>query len=297
MFMEFMYIYVLIFGFFFSILAIAVLKLTEKKSKLDTGQKDFITRFVDKKTLELDRSRTGMSIKEYFLIMLAAPVVLSAVFYFMFPDKPVLLIVGIVFGIAVPDLIIQTKRKGEDKEFSQRFAKALSQMSSSLNSGMSFEQAIDSVVSSDLIHPSMKEDFQLLSAKIKLGTPIRQAFQEFAETSGNDDVHDTAITIAIMMDIGKDEGQAIREIQKSIEDRLLYRKKRASMMAESELMIKFGDWMPVLILLFIYVFMPSLLKDYMASPTMTMILIILVGMMFLGSIVTHKLIKQKKDIA
>ena len=106
MFMEFMYIYVLIFGFFFSILAIAVLKLTEKKSKLDTGQKDFITRFVDKKTLELERSRTGMGIKEYFLIMLVAPVVLSAAFYFMFPDKPVLLIVGIVFGIAVPNLII-----------------------------------------------------------------------------------------------------------------------------------------------------------------------------------------------
>ena len=68
-------------------------------------------------------------------------------------------------------------------------------------------------------------------------------------------------------------------------------------MTESKIMIMFGDWMPILTVGLLYLVAPGMLSAFFESGQMTILFLALVGMMLLGSLVMHKLIKQKKDIS
>lgn len=295
--MEFMQIYVAV-GVIFLFLNISIIvSVVSKNSKLNIKKDDIVTRFMKEKSRQLERSRTGITLQSYLMALILCPVLFAAAIVLLLPTKPIMVFPAIAAGFLLPDIYVKTKKNKEDKLFPDRFSKALSQMSSSLEANMSFEQAIDSVVENTLLSDAIRDDFRIISSKIKLGTPIPQAFDEYAEHTRDADVKDTAISIRIMMDVGKDEALAMKEIQKSIEDRLMYRKKRDSMMTESKIMIMFGDWMPILTVGLLYLVAPGMLSAFFESGQMTILFLALVGMMLLGSLVMHKLIKQKKDIS
>ena len=183
-----------------------------------------------------------------------------------------------------------------DKKFEDRFVRALTQMASSLHSGMTVEQAIDSVVNCELLHESIRDDFRILSSKMKLGTSISDAFFKFAKDTENKDVFDVATAITIMTDVGGDAGEAIEKLQKNIEDRLMYRKKRQSMMTESQIIVLFADIMPIVILAGTYLFMPEVIKSYFESSVMTIAFLVIVAILLVGSVVVHKMLGNKMDL-
>lgn len=295
--MEYIQLYVLVGAIFFFLDLALIFAVISKKAKLDTKKEDMVTKFLKEKDRQLQRSKTGITLQSYLIALVSCPIALAAGCAFLLPDKPIMVFPALILGFFLPDLYVNTKKRQEDKLFPDRFAKALSQMSSSLNANMSFEQSIDSVVENTLMSDTIRDDFRVISSKIKLGTPIPQAFDEYAELTKDSDVKDTAISIRIMMDVGKDEALAMKEIQKSIEDRLMYRKKRDSMMTESKIMIMFGDWMPILTVGLLYLVAPGMLSAFFESGSMMLLFAGLIGMMLLGSLVMHKLIKQKRDVS
>ena len=161
---------------------------------------------------------------------------------------------------------------------------------------MTVEQAVDSVVDCELLHESIRDEFRLLSSKLKLGTSISDAFFEFAQKTENKDVHDVATAITIMTAVGGDAGVAIEKLQKNIEDRLMYRKKRESMMTESKIIVLFADLMPIVILIGTYLFMPDTIRSYFQSPVLTVAFIIIISILLIGSIVVHKMLGNKIDV-
>lgn len=295
--LEYIQLYVLVGAIFFFLDLALIFAVISKKAKLDTKKEDMVTKFLKEKDRQLSRSKTGITLQSYLLALVSCPIALAAGCAFLLPNKPIMVFPALILGVFLPDLYVNTKKRQEDKLFPDRFAKALSQMSSSLNANMSFEQSIDSVVENTLMSDTIRDDFRVISSKIKLGTPIPQAFDEYAELTKDSDVKDTAISIRIMMDVGKDEALAMKEIQKSIEGRLMYRKKRDSMMTESKIMIMFGDWMPILTVGLLYLVAPGMLSAFFESGSMMLLFAALIGMMLLGSLVMHKLIKQKRDIS
>lgn len=133
-------------------------------------------------------------------------------------------------------------------------------------------------------------------SKLKLGTSISDAFFEFAKDTENKDVFDVATAITIMTDVGGDAGEAIEKLQKNIEDRLMYRKKRQSMMTESQIIVLFADIMPIVILAGTYLFMPEVIKSYFESSVMTIAFLVIVAVLLAGSVVVHKMLGNKMDL-
>ena len=206
------------------------------------------------------------------------------------------MLILIILGAMLPNMFLMIQKGSADKKFEDRFVRALTQMASSLHSGMTVEQAIDSVVNCELLHESIRDDFRILSSKLKLGTSISDAFFEFAKDTENKDVFDVATAITIMTDVGGDAGEAIEKLQKNIEDRLMYRKKRQSMMTESQIIVLFADIMPIVILAGTYLFMPEVIKSYFESSVMTIAFLVIVAVLLAGSVVVHKMLGNKMDL-
>lgn len=292
--MEFLHIYLLIAVAIFCLFGIIIVKVIEKGGLLKSTKKTFIEEFIDKKKHELDRSRTGISIEQYFIMVLCVPVVL-AVLTCLFTDNRFIMLMMVIAGIFVPDLVIKSIKNSEDKKFEGRFVRALSQMASSLHSGMTIELAIDSVINCELLHPTIREDFKVLASKMKLGIPIADAFFEFAEMTDSKDAKDVATAISIMTNIGGDAGVAVEKLQKNIEDRLLYRKKRESMMTESKIIVIASDIVPVLIIAGTMVFMPNAIPSYFKSPGLTLMFVAIIVVVLIGSVIVHRMLGDKVD--
>lgn len=293
--MEFLHIYLLVAAAISCITAIFVTKVMQKNTILHRNSTTFIQKYLENLEHNLERSRTGITVQQFLVLQMGSPAILAFLSFFISDDRSLMLIL-IILGAMLPNMFLMIQKGSADKKFEDRFVRALTQMASSLHSGMTVEQAIDSVVNCELLHESIRDDFRILSSKLKLGTSISDAFFEFAKDTENKDVFDVATAITIMTDVGGDAGEAIEKLQKNIEDRLMYRKKRQSMMTESQIIVLFADIMPIVILAGTYLFMPEVIKSYFESSVMTIAFLVIVAILLVGSVVVHKMLGNKMDL-
>ena len=293
--MEFLHIYLLVAAAISCITAIFVTKVVQKNTILHGNSTTFIQKYLENLEHNLERSRTGITVQQFLVLQIGSPAILAFLSFFISDDRSLMLIL-IILGAMLPNMFLMIQKGSADKKFEDRFVRALTQMASSLHSGMTVEQAIDSVVNCELLHESIRDDFRILSSKLKLGTSISDAFFEFAKDTENKDVFDVATAITIMTDVGGDAGEAIEKLQKNIEDRLMYRKKRQSMMTESQIIVLFTDIMPIVILAGTYLFMPEVIKSYFESSVMTIAFLVIVAILLVGSVVVHKMLGNKMDL-
>lgn len=293
--MEFLHIYLLVAAAISCITAIFVTKVMQKNTILHGNSTTFIQKYLENLKHNLERSRTGITVQQFLVLQIGSPAILAFLSFFISDDRSLMLIL-IILGAMLPNMFLMIQKGSADKKFEDRFVRALTQMASSLHSGMTVEQAIDSVVNCELLHESIRDDFRILSSKLKLGTSISDAFFEFAKDTENKDVFDVATAITIMTDVGGDAGEAIEKLQKNIEDRLMYRKKRQSMMTESQIIVLFADIMPIVILAGTYLFMPEVIKSYFESSVMTIAFLVIVAVLLAGSVVVHKMLGNKMDL-
>ena len=293
--MEFLHIYLLIAATIACITALAITKVTQKKTLLPGNTPTFIQNYLDKLKHDLERSRIGITVQQYIALQIGCPALLAFASYFVTDDRTLMLVL-ILLGAMTPKMFLTLQKGSADKKFEDHFVRALAQMASSLHSGMTVEQAIDSVVNCELLHDDVRDDFRVLASQMKLGASISDVFFEFAKNTGNKDVHDVATAITIMTAVGGDAGEAIEKLQKNIEDRLMYRKKRESMMTESKIIAVFADIMPILILVGAYIFMPAAIQSYFESNTMLALFIVIIFLLLVGSVIVHKMLENKIDV-
>ena len=136
-----------------------------------------------------------------------------------------------------------------------------------------------------------------ISSKLKLGHPIPETFEEYAEETGSKDAKDVATAITIMLEVGGDPGKAIEKLQRDIENRLLYRRKRESMMTEGRIISIASDVVPILVLAGTAVLMPGTLQSYFESPLLLMVFAGMLVTMLVGSIVVHHMLDDKADVS
>ncbi len=292
--MEYIPVYLLIGAAVFCIFGILIILFTDRSKVLESDGKTFIDAYFEDLKLKLDRSRTGITLGQYMLLQIGIPVALAVIAYFI-SDNRTLMIVFILLGAFMPNTVLSILDGRQRRKFEDEFVRALSQMASSLHSGMTIEQAVDSVVNCELMTDDIRDDFRTISSKMKLGTSISDAFFEYAKFTGSKDCADVATAVTIMMDVGGDAGVAIEKLQKNIEDRLQYRKQRNSMMTESTLIAAFADWIPVIILAGTYILMPGTIASYFESTAMTITFIVIIVILLIGSAVVHGMLNDKED--
>lgn len=294
--MEFLHIYLLVAAAVACVTAIFVTKVLQRTTILKGNGNTFIQQYLEKLEYNLRRSKTGITVQQFLAMQVGCPALLAFVSFFVTDDRTLMLIL-IILGAMMPNMILTLQKGSADKKFEDRFVRALAQMASSLHSGMTVEQAIDSVVDCELLHESIRDEFSILSSQMKLGKSISDVFFEFAKETGNKDVYDVATAITIMTAVGGDAGEAIEKLQKNIEDRLMYRKKRESMMTESKIISIFADVMPIIILIGTYVFMPETIQSYFETPVMTISFVSIIAVLLIGSVIVHKMLGNKIDVS
>lgn len=289
---EFSYIYIFFMLFFLSI-AIAIIIYIRDSRKALVQDEDWLSVFIKKKEQQLRTFLPALTIKAYLFLSLLCPVVFTAFFWILMPNKTLASVIGLC-TVMLPDFIVQIVIDRRRKRYEENYVRALKALAASLRSGMSIQQSVKELIENPFISNDIREGFRQIDSDITVGISVEEAFHAFAEKADNNDARDIASAISMQNMVGGSEGKTISNIAVNIEERLMTRKKIAAMFSGTDFMIRALQIAPFLVLVMIFLFAPEYYQPVMESDIGTIILIITIAYTVLGSLYLKKQIQVAK---
>ena len=185
--------------------------------------------------------------------LIASISVLSMSFYFSeYSNSTTIRDVGLIFGIMVgiiPLTIHQLKEVQRKDNIDRNLPVFLLALLSSVQSGANLIKAIEQAGERNLgaLTPELKN----LRANISWGTPIEDAFENFAERTGTRVARRVTVLLEMAMKIGGDVSENLEMIQKHVSEMQNIEKSRKSALAPYTytIYISFGVFLAVAVLL------------------------------------------------
>jgi len=208
----------------------------------------------EKKELEPTQSILKNNIlKTVSFSLIASITVLSMSFYFSeFSESSTIRDVGLIFGILVgiiPLTIHQLKEVQRRDNIDRNMPMFLLALLSSVQSGANLIKAIEQAAERNLgaLTPELKN----LKANISWGTPIEEAFENFAERTGTRVSRRVTVLLEMAMKIGGDVSENLEMIQKHVSEMQNIEKGRKSALQPYTytIWISFGVFLAVAVLL------------------------------------------------
>lgn len=209
-----------------------------------------------KQTIELEPKQSILKndlLKSGIFSVVASISVITMSFYFSeFSNSTTIRDVGLIFGILVgviPLTIHQLKEVQRRDSIDRNLPVFLLALLSSVQSGANLIKAIEQAADRNLgaLTPELKN----LRANISWGTPIEEAFENFAERTGTRVSRRVTVLLEMAMKIGGDVTENLEMIQKHVSEMQNIEKSRKSALQPYTytIYISFGVFLAVAVLL------------------------------------------------
>ena len=261
------------------------------QSNLLSKEKDFITVFFEWLEKHIKKNAENFKLDWYIMGFILSPIIVGIIVYLSTESGPMSVVVGI-FGIFIPEGIIQLIRSQNRKKFEERYTRSLEQLSSSLRAGMSIYQAVEDVANCKFLHESMRAQYAKMSSDLQMGLTIAETFHRFAQESQSEDAKDVALAIEIQSQVGGHEADVVKEIANNINQRMMLRREVKTLFAETSSMVWIMDVLAPFVIMTYSISNPTYLQMYFSSPTHIAVFFFIISFMLLGSINNHYQIKK-----
>lgn len=291
---ELIPVYFLSFAVIFCIAAAVIIRLRDVRSVVGMPEQDFIDRFISLKKEKLKSAGGGFPFRYYAALLVFCPVMGGLLAYLLCKDFLIALLIAAVC-LMLPDIIVKVLANRQKVLFEQRYARALRSLASSLRSNMTIQQAVEDTCSNVFVHESVREGFRQIASDLKVGIPVKDAFERFAKNSGSPDAWDVAAAIAMQNEVGGNEAYVVSNISQNINDRIMLRKEIKSLFADTDVMIFVMDIIPIAIIIGLYFYAPQYIVPYFENSLMTLLFFGLLTVMAVGTFVIRRMARSAKE--
>ena len=269
-----------------------IIRIHRKTTQIG-AQDDFISDFSKKKSREIEKKNVKLSVDTYFKMMMIVPIEIGIAVYFGTANA-LTAVIAALFGLLVPEAVVSYIKYDMDRKFELRYARSLEQLGASLSAGLSIQQAVEDVAECKFVHESMRAKYGKLSADLRMGLQVSEAFQRFAEGTGSQDAEDVALAIDVQNTVGGHEAEVIQSIAKDIRSRIMLRREVKSIFSPTSPMIWMMDFIaPGIILWFLFA-NKNYVEVYFSSPIYLAIFIFFIVMIIIGILINHGTLKKIK---
>ena len=266
--------------------------IREKKSTI-TGEreKDLIDKFADSKKKQLYAIPGAISFKVYTVIMVAAPIILGGA-VFLLTQSIISAVIGLAAGVIAPELIVRLQKSKSDKDFDEKYGRALKQMASTLRAGMTIQQAVDDICANPFLDEQIKDMFRQISADVKIGIPIAEAFKKVSDMRSTIDTRDVTAAVAMQSEVGGSEAEVIELVATNINERIMVRKEIRTLFTTAKITVYAMDFVPPILLIGLIFTGGDLMNFYKEGFTGLLVMGTIMLLFFIGSLVSHKMMKS-----
>jgi tight adherence protein B len=212
---------------------------------------------------EMDYNNYTMSVLEKVVTIFISAIILVIIGYIFYRKRIFVLCLISLFSLLSPKYIKMKKIKKQKEEINIQFQDSLFSLSSSLEVGKSIENAIEDVIRDLGIQYSSKDriiiEYQLILKKIKYNTTVFQAFYDFANRTGSEDINNFADIFEVTKNIGGNTNKVIRRTARIISDKFEINREIDLLVESKKNEIKLLNIAPIVIILMLSI----IAKDYM----------------------------------
>ncbi len=198
----------------------------------------------------LIQSGLRLTMTKFFLIIVATIVVVFLLFDFVVPlGSPIALLIAVIFGVAIPLLVLRIARASRQAKFIEQLPDALDVIVRSLRSGHPVPVAI-AMVGREMADP-IGSEFGITVDEMTYGLDTEQALQHLFNRVGHPDLSMLVTAVSLQISTGGNLSTILQTLAKIIRERFQLKRKVRSLSAEGRISAYGLTLMPILLAAYI----------------------------------------------
>ena len=192
---------------------------------------------------------------------------------------------------SLPNLWLKRKAKKRRKAFEDQLPDVLQSISSSLNAGHSFNQALNAMIKDSPAPTS--DEFQRVMTEARLGMPTEDALQHMADRMGSADFDFAVTTVNIQRTVGGSLADILEMVGDTVRNRQQFRKKVKALTSMGQMSAYVLLAMPIFIGLILGFMSPTYMKPLLFTTLGHMMLAAGAFSMVMGYVTCMKIVNVK----
>jgi tight adherence protein B len=242
--------------------------------------------------LASELSCSGIKLREEeFVVLWAALTLIPWSFYLLFRADWLVSLALSISGFILPLFAIRRAKNKRLALFESQLSSALIVMGNCLRSGLSFQQAIDSIVR-DMPEPISKE-FGRVVREVQFGVSMEKALENMSTRIKSNDLMLLVSAVLIQRQVGGNLSEILQNISDTIRDRLKIKANIRVLTTTGRASSKIVGLIPVFILLILMVINPSYVRSFFETKAGTVMLVIASVLEVVGFLAVRKVSQIK----
>ncbi len=267
------------------------------RKKIAKRQKEMKRERLTKKTrallnigAELSNAGIKLRVEEFVILWILCAFAPAAIFVLLGVDSLAVFTLCFI-GTAAPIYWVRRRKTKRIQLLEQQLSQALIILTNCLQTGLSFQQGLESIVK-DMSEPISKE-FGRVIKEVQLGLSMEKALENLAERLGSPDYMMIASAILIQRQAGGNLSEVLQNISETIRERLKIKANLKVLTATGRTSGIIIGMLPVILMLILMVINPSYIRMFFQTSAGKTMLIVACLMEIGGFLVIRKIVSVK----
>jgi tight adherence protein B len=231
---------------------------------------------------KLDNAGVRISVATWIAIRIMATVVLVLLLSLIIGNVLIGLLIGAAIGWLVSGAWLNSREAARRKSFNDELPDFLLLMASSLRSGLSFQQALDSAAAEGV--GEVSRQMRRALREVQMGSTIEAALLRVSDRMDSEDLKWTVTALAIQREVGGNLSNILETAANTVKGRAELRREVRTLSAEGRL----SGWVLAALPVGLFFYMVFANRDYVSffwSTTMGYILLAGILVLFIGGFI------------
>ena len=239
---------------------------------------------------ELQSADIAMRPEEFLLIWIILAFIPGSILY-LFTGNLVLLLVLVAAGVAIPVVYVKSKQKSRLKKFDEQLSDALMIACSCLRSGLSFNQAMETIAK-DMDAP-VSTEFATAIKEMNMGFSVEDALENMGERMKSSHLQLMISAVLVQRQTGGNLSHILETISDTIKDRMKLKKQLKTATASGKMSGLIVGAMPVIMLVMFTLISYDFVKVLYEDPKGNIVLGVAAGLELLAFVMIKKITTVK----
>ena len=212
----------------------------------------------------LDQAQVPLAVEHWLAIQALLFLAALGMLYGLTRSTPISLVFAAVLANRLPYAYLQRRVNARLRQFESDLPVMLSVVSSSLRSGLTFAQALDTAVADD--KGEIGRQMRRALTEMRVGATLDEALMRVAQRMGSEDLRWAVTALAIQREVGGSLSKILDTSAEAIRGRAELRREVRTLSAEGRLSAYVLLGLPVLIFAFLAISRPDYVSVFWSEP-------------------------------
>ncbi len=239
---------------------------------------------------ELQAADIAMRPEEFLTIWIILAILPGSIIY-LFTLNEILLIICIAVGIALPVVYVKSKQKNRNKKFDEQLGDALMIACSCLRSGLSFNQAMETIAK-DMDAP-VSTEFATAIKEMNMGIPMDDALENMGKRIKSSHLQLMISAVLVQRQTGGNLSHILETISDTIKERMKLKRQLKTATASGKMSGLIVGAMPIVLLVLFTLINYDFVKVLYTEPRGNIALAVAAGLEIMAFISVKKITTVK----